>query len=41
MWDSVLRTFRETLDKAEATYLTKAKSMVLGILSDGIFSPLS
>ncbi|ETW80976.1 hypothetical protein HETIRDRAFT_410153 [Heterobasidion irregulare TC 32-1] len=26
MWDSVLRTFRDTLDKAEASYLAKAKS---------------
>jgi hypothetical protein len=26
MWDQVLKTFRETLDKAESTYLTKAKS---------------
>ncbi|KAJ7282812.1 RHD3/Sey1 [Mycena rebaudengoi] len=26
MWDDVLRTFRQTLDKAEAAYLTKAKS---------------
>lgn len=27
MWDGVLRTFKETLEKAEATYLSKAKSM--------------
>ena len=26
MWDKVLKAFRQTLDKAEATYLTKAKS---------------
>ncbi|KAG6830063.1 Dynamin-like GTPase that mediates homotypic ER fusion [Tricholoma furcatifolium] len=26
MWDAVLKTFKETLDKAESTYLTKAKS---------------
>ncbi|KAG6817484.1 Dynamin-like GTPase that mediates homotypic ER fusion [Tephrocybe sp. NHM501043] len=26
MWDGVLKTFRNTLDKAETTYLTKAKS---------------
>ncbi|KDQ57421.1 hypothetical protein JAAARDRAFT_130831 [Jaapia argillacea MUCL 33604] len=26
MWDKVLRAFRETLDKAESTYLAKAKS---------------
>ncbi|KII92556.1 hypothetical protein PLICRDRAFT_50920 [Plicaturopsis crispa FD-325 SS-3] len=26
MWDGVLRTFKETLDKAEATYLSKARS---------------
>lgn len=26
MWDQVLKTFRETMDKAEATYLAKAKS---------------
>ncbi|TFK44325.1 RHD3/Sey1 [Crucibulum laeve] len=26
MWDEVLKTFKELLDKAEATYLTKAKS---------------
>ena len=26
MWDSVLRTFRDTLEKAEASYLAKAKS---------------
>ncbi|KAG6891581.1 Dynamin-like GTPase that mediates homotypic ER fusion [Termitomyces sp. T32_za158] len=26
MWDSVLKAFRESLDKAEATYSTKAKS---------------
>ncbi|KAI0321065.1 protein SEY1 [Amylostereum chailletii] len=26
MWDSVLRTFKDTLDKAESNYLTKAKS---------------
>lgn len=29
MWDQVLKTFRETLDKAESTYLTKAKSTSL------------
>ena len=27
MWDEILRVFRDTLDKAEKTYLTKAKSM--------------
>jgi protein SEY1 len=27
MWDQVLSTFKGTLDKAENTYLTKAKSM--------------
>jgi hypothetical protein len=27
MWDQVLATFKKTLDKAESTYLTKAKSM--------------
>lgn len=27
MWDEILRVFRGTLDKAERTYLTKAKSM--------------
>ncbi|TBU45789.1 protein SEY1 [Dichomitus squalens] len=26
MWDKVLKVFRETLDKAESSYLTKAKS---------------
>jgi protein SEY1 len=26
MWDNVLSTFRQTLEKAETTYLTKAKS---------------
>nr|GAT44302.1 predicted protein [Mycena chlorophos] len=26
MWDDILRTFRQTLDKAEASYLTKATS---------------
>ena len=26
MWDQVLATFKKTLDKAESTYLTKAKS---------------
>ncbi|KAJ3503868.1 hypothetical protein NMY22_g18101 [Coprinellus aureogranulatus] len=26
MWDAVLKTFKETLEKAEATYLAKAKS---------------
>jgi protein SEY1 len=26
MWDKVLKTFRTTLDKAEAAYLAKAKS---------------
>ena len=26
MWDQVLKTFKETIDKAEATYLAKAKS---------------
>jgi len=26
MWDNVLRTFRETLEKAEATYSAKAES---------------
>ncbi|KAJ7071965.1 RHD3/Sey1 [Mycena amicta] len=26
MWDDILRTFRQTLDKAEAAYLTKATS---------------
>ncbi|THH02273.1 hypothetical protein EW026_g591 [Hermanssonia centrifuga] len=26
MWDNILKTFRETLDKAEASYLAKAKS---------------
>lgn len=26
MWDNVLRIFRDTLDKAETSYLTKAKS---------------
>lgn len=26
MWDSVLKTFKDTLEKAEATYLAKAKS---------------
>jgi hypothetical protein len=26
MWDGVLRTFKDTLDKAETTYLAKAKS---------------
>ena len=27
MWDKILKTFHETLDKAESSYLTKAKSM--------------
>jgi protein SEY1 len=26
MWDRILRSFRETLDKAELTYMAKAKS---------------
>ncbi|KAF5355429.1 hypothetical protein D9758_006402 [Tetrapyrgos nigripes] len=26
MWDSILKAFKETLDKAEATYLSKARS---------------
>ena len=26
MWDKVLKVFRDTLDKAESSYLTKAKS---------------
>ena len=26
MWDKVLKVFRETLDKAESSYLAKAKS---------------
>lgn len=26
MWDNVLKSFRDTLDKAETSYLTKAKS---------------
>ena len=26
MWDKVLKTFRETLEKAESSYLAKAKS---------------
>jgi hypothetical protein len=26
MWDQVLATFKKTLDKAESTYLAKAKS---------------
>ncbi|KAJ7646846.1 RHD3/Sey1 [Roridomyces roridus] len=26
MWDNILRTFKETLDKAEASYLVKARS---------------
>ena len=26
MWDHVLKTFKQTLEKAETTYLTKAKS---------------
>ena len=26
MWDKVLKIFRETLENAETTYLTKAKS---------------
>jgi hypothetical protein len=29
MWDDVLRIFKDTLDKAESTYLVKAKSKVL------------
>lgn len=29
MWDKVLTTFRNTLDKAESSYLTKAKSASL------------
>ena len=27
MWDKVLKIYRETLDKAESSYLAKAKSM--------------
>jgi protein SEY1 len=26
MWDKVLSTFKQTLEKAESTYLAKAKS---------------
>ena len=26
MWDQVLKAFKDTLDKSESTYLTKAKS---------------
>jgi hypothetical protein len=29
MWDNVLKTFTQTLEKAETTYLTKAKSKFL------------
>jgi hypothetical protein len=27
MWDTILRIFKETLEKAELAYMTKAKSM--------------
>lgn len=29
MWDNVLKTFKDTLEKAEKTYLAKAKSKIL------------
>ncbi len=28
MWDRILKNFKQTLEKAEATYLAKAKSTV-------------
>lgn len=32
MWDKVLSTFKNTLEKAESTYLAKAKSELFRLL---------
>jgi hypothetical protein len=36
MWDKVLKTFRTSLDKAEAAYLSKAKSVFIALVSPQI-----
>lgn len=38
MWDKVLSTFKETLEKAESTYLAKAKSESLRLLHDVVLN---
>lgn len=36
MWDDILRTFKQTLDKAEVSYLAKATSSSSSLTISGI-----